>query len=125
MKRPKIIVGVVTFVSLSILALAYFVRPLLGMVLYDTHSVEAESVNRALTREQQHFLGFSFDWISGGYSEILAFTNVIWIATALYLLRRLTALPPSSSMPSILPNQSTDPTLASGTPPAGQESSHP
>ena len=85
-KLPIFIVLATTLFSGAVVAFAFFYRNFVGMQLYDFHPEEAEAINRALTIQQQHFLGVCFDTISGVYSCFLLITNVAWIAASCYLL---------------------------------------
>ena len=88
-KLPIFIVCGVTLFSVAVVSFALFYRSLVGMQLYDMHSTEAEAVNRALTSQQQHFLGVCFDTISGIYSFFLVITNLAWVAASCFLLVKL------------------------------------
>ena len=86
-KRLPVLVFILAMLfSTAVIAFAFFYRGLVGMHLYDMHMEEAESLNRAITRQQQAFVGLSFDYISGVYSFFLVITNIVWIATSCYLL---------------------------------------
>ena len=87
MKRhiPTLVFVSALTISAAVIALALFYRGLVGMHLYDMHAEQAESLHRVLTHEQQHFIGISFDYISGIYSAFLAFTNFVWILASSYL----------------------------------------
>jgi hypothetical protein len=89
-KRPLLIFGSLVVISVLAVAYALIFRGLAGMYIHDSSDpVIMEQLDRTLTREQQHFIGLSFDRISGIYSCLLVITNVLWIAGAGYLLKRL------------------------------------
>lgn len=83
-RRDKIVIWTASAVSVAVVAFAFLMRSLTGMLIYDTHMEQAASLNRSLSEDQQKFLEFCFDGIANGYLSLLVFTNALWIGVVFY-----------------------------------------
>ena len=86
-RREKIVFGVLIFLSVVLVGLAFFCRLLSGMALYDTHQHIFDDV---LTEEQGDGIIDYFKSVIGVYIWLLVISNIIWVVGVRYLMSRFT-----------------------------------
>jgi len=85
-RRVKVVFGVLVFLSVALVSLAFLIRPLTGMFLHDSNFQTFDSV---LTAEQRSGIFTSVGSVVMIYISLLVISNVLWACGAWYLVSRL------------------------------------
>jgi hypothetical protein len=84
-RRVKIVFGVLIFLSATLVALAFVIRPFAGMFLHDSNFKTFDDV---LTVDQRTGIFMSVGSIVMIYILLLVVSNVLWMAGAWYFVSR-------------------------------------